>query len=462
MDDVGWRRGPLLRLPPLVRAFCSYFGRTRDPYLVPVLLLRGEIEGEIEAVTDRLFAEVEEDLEQVVAQGELELELEHGADVVTFDYDTRLLLPALLTLGRIHELAGDMPVLRRFRDVDEDLVARGRETTEHIVRALLDGDMRDAINDREYEDFETTVRPRDRAAELAQSTLQAGVEDWFDDPDTPGAVETHYLHAVGLSETHQERDREYRDLLERYHETREVGADRDRRGTLDDTPASGSAAAVADLDDLDDVDDLAEREGDRATIADRIRDRYKHAEPIETPALFADELDLPYFATQYERVGVLYEGMLDMYEVDVGVSLGDAFKRSVVLMVIAAQIGLDDVDDYPEDRREQLTPVTAELALEGPTGMETVREIVLSYTDRAADYSSNHLTGMAIEYIRQDALDRIDALDPTETSDSAGERPDSANARLVESEQDETAAPARSHERSDEMDTEQRSGGGRS
>lgn len=406
MDDAGWRRWPLSRLSPLVRAFCSYFGRTRDPYLVPILLLRGEVEGEIEAVTDRLFAEVEEQLEQAVAEGELELE--HGADVVTFDYDTRLLLPALLTLGRIHELAGDMPLLRSFRDVDEDLVARGRETTEHIVRALLDGDMRDALNDEEYEDFETTVRPRDRAAELAQATLQAGVEAWFDDPDTPGAVETHYLHAVGLSENHQERDRDYRALLERYHEIRGDGADRARRETLTNTQAGGSAAA-----------DPAGREGERATIADRIRDRYKYAEPIETPALFADELDLPYFATQYERVGVLYEGMLDMYEVDLGVSLGEAFKRSVVLMVIAAQIGLDDVDDYPQDRREQLTPVTAELALEGPDGMETVREIVLSYTDRAADYSSNHLTGMAIEYIRQDALDRIATLDP-ETRDDEG------------------------------------------
>lgn len=373
MADVGLGREPLSRLSPLARACIRYFGRTRDPYLGPVLLLRQEVEAEIEAATDDSFAAVETELERAVEDGELELA--PGADQVEFDYDTRLLLPAMLTLGRLHEVAGDVPVLRSVRTVDRGLLDRARTTTRHIVAALLDGDMRDALNDAEYADFETTVRPRERAAEIAQATLQAKVEAWFDDPDTASEVETHYTHAVGLSETHQERDREYRDLLARYHD--------------------GSSTETT------------------ATPAEAIRDRYKFADPIESPALFGDELGIPYFATQYERVGVLYEAMLGMYEADLGVALGEEFKRSIVLMVIAAQIGLDDVDDYPEDRREQLTPVTAELALHGADGIETVRDIVLTYLDRAAGYSSNHLTGMAVEYIRQDALDRIDAL-PTE------------------------------------------------
>lgn len=385
MSEVGVRRGPLGRLSPLARACIRYFGRTRDPYVVAVLLLHEEVEAELEAATEDLFAAVEAELERAVDDGDLEIA--PGARAVTFDYDTRLLLPAMLTLGRLHEVAGDVPLVRRVRGVDEGLVNRARTTTRHVVRALLDGDMRDALNDEEYADFDTTIRPRERAAELAQATLQSGVEAWFDDPATPEAVETHYMHAVGLSETHQERDHEFRELLARYHTN----------------AATGGVGGVEGAGEGD-------VEGAGETPAEAIRERYKFADPIEPPALFSAETGLPYFATQYERVGVLYEAMLGMYEADLGVALGDSFKRSIVLMVIAAQVGLDDVDDYPQDRREQLTPVTAELAINGPDGLENVREIVLTYADHAAGYSSNHLTGMAIEYIRQDALDRIDAL----------------------------------------------------
>lgn len=357
-------------LPPLARAFLSYLWRVQDPYLIPVLLLREEVESEVESAIDRLFAEVESDLEDAVTTGDLELA--PGATAVSFDYDTRLVLPAMLTHGRVRELAGDVPLVRRSRAVDTDLVERGRETTQYVVRALLDGDMRDAINDEEYGDFETSVRPRTRAAAIAQSTLEAGVLAWFDEPDTPQAVKEHYRHAVELSEGHQTRDREYRELLAQYHASE--GAERRETG-------------------------------------ESLRIRYRDADTAGVSRLFDAERHLPYFATQYERVGVLYEEMLSMYEADLEVDLGDAFKRSIVLMVIAAQMGLDDVDDYPEDRGTQLTPVTAELALHGPTdGIENVRGLVTTYLDRAADASENHLTGMAIEYIRQDALDRLDAL----------------------------------------------------
>jgi hypothetical protein len=97
-------------------------------------------------------------------------------------------------------------------------VADGRGLTRGAVRALLDGAMRDAINAGEFEDFETTVRPRARAAEIAQETLQAGVESWLDDPEVPESVESAYRHAVDLSEGHQETDREFRRLLARYRE----------------------------------------------------------------------------------------------------------------------------------------------------------------------------------------------------------------------------------------------------
>lgn len=360
------------RVPPLARAFCRYVSQHPDPYLAGVLALREECDDTIDRVTADLFAAVEAPLERELAEGTLELA--EGAETVRFDYDTRLVLPAMLTLGRIHELAGDVPYVRRVRLVETDLVAEGERVTAEVVRALLDGDMRDAINDDEYEDFETTVRPRSRAAELAQATLEAGVEEWLSDPETPEGVAEAYRHAVSLSEGHQDTDESFRDLLERHANA--TGPERDR-------------------------------------LAEEIEARYKYAAPANPSPLFDDERYVPYFTTQYERVGILYEDMLKMYESALGVELGESFTRAIVLMVVAAQIGLDDVDDFPEDRGEQLTPVTAELALKGPGGLDDVERLVDRYLDAASAAAETHLTGMAIAYIREDAHDRLADLRAT-------------------------------------------------
>ena len=357
------------RVPPLARAFGRYVSQHRDPYLLGVLALRGEVDDTVDDVTADLFDEVETALERELDAGELELV--DGAETVRFDYDTRLVLPAMLTLGRIRELAGDVPYLRRVRRVDEELASEGERVTYEIIRALLDGDMRDAINDDEYEDFETTVRPRSTAAAVAQATLQDGVEAWLSDPETPDGVGEAYRHAVSLSESHQDTDTAFRDLLERH-----ANAQGDQRGRL----------------------------------ADEIEARYKYAAPQESSPLFEEEAYVPYFTTQYERVGILYEDMLEMYEAALDVELGESFTRSIVLMVIAAQIGLDDIDDFPEDRGEQLTPVTAELALKGPEGLADVGRLVDRYLDAADAAARTHLTGMAIAYIREEAHDRLAAL----------------------------------------------------
>ena len=368
------RRGPAAaawrRLPTLARAVLRYGVRHPSPRLLSLVLLEREVEAEVDAMTDRLFAGVEATLADRVRAGALSCP--EGPEAVRFDYDTRLLLPAILAHGRLHLLAGDRPVGRRWRAVDDDLVAAAAETTESIVAALLDGDMRDAINDAEYDDFETNARPRAEAAAVAQALLRDRVETWFDEPDTPDAVEAHYAHAVELSEAHQDADRTFRDLLEAHR-----GADG----------------------------------ADREAAAERIREAYRHAEPREPAALFEAERDLPYFATQYERVGVIYEDMLRMYEAALDVDLGRGFKRSIVLMVVAAQIGLDDTDDYPEDRGAQLTPVTAELNLRGPAeGLASLEAVVETYLDRAEAAAEDHLTGLAIEFIRQEATDRLDRL----------------------------------------------------
>jgi len=341
-----------------------------------MVLLRNEVDSEIASMTERLFLSVERDLQRAREEGEVESVPGAADEQARFDYDTRLVLPAMLTLGRIHVEAGDVPLARLGRDVDHELVARGRETTRNVVRALLDGDMRDAINDDEYEDFETNLRPRERVAELAQESLQEGVEEWFARDETPEEVRAAYERAVDLSERHQDEDEAFRELLDRFN-------------------------------------DSAPDSEERAAAAEAIRDEYKFADS-EGADLFEAATDLPYFATQYARVGVLYEDMLNMYEADLGVALGEGFKRAIVLMVVGAQIGLDDTDDYPEDRGTQLTPVTAELNLtdDRDVGTERLRRIVNAYLDRADDCADDgdHLTRIAIEYIRQQSLDRIERL----------------------------------------------------
>ncbi|EJN61388.1 hypothetical protein [Halogranum rubrum] len=369
MQDVAVT--PWSRIPPIARAFLRYVSRSPHPSVIPVLVLRSEVDDDIDAMTGRMFREVELELDSALAAGEVET-VDVG-DAVRFDYDTRLVLPALLTLGRLCVLANDVPIVRHVRDVDEELARESRTTTYNIVQALVDGDMRDAINDEEYEDFVTNARPKSRVAERAQARLAENVQRWFEKAETPAAVREHYEHAVDLSEGHQDDDEAFRDLLDRYHAT---------EGT------------------------------DRADVAEEIRESYKFAEHDEPLGLFDADSSLPYFLTQYLRVGILYEDMLNMYEADLDIDLGDDFKRAIVLMVIAAQVGLDDTDDYPEDRRTQLTPVTAELNLadDRETGVENLREVVVDYLDRAEACSPDHLTSMAIEFIRQQSLDRLAAL----------------------------------------------------
>ncbi|MFC7080691.1 hypothetical protein [Halorussus caseinilyticus] len=201
------------RVPATARALASHLAETYDPRVVATVLLRNEADAEIESITERLFLSVERDLQRAREAGDVDPIPGAEDEQARFDYDTRLVLPAMLTLGRIHVAAGDVPLARVGRDVDHEFVARGRETTRNVVRALLDGDMRDAINDDEYEDFETNLRPRERVAELAQQSLQSGVQAWFDADETPEAVRSAYDHAVELSERHQEEDEAFRELL---------------------------------------------------------------------------------------------------------------------------------------------------------------------------------------------------------------------------------------------------------
>jgi hypothetical protein len=396
-------------LPDAQRAVLGYYAET-GTFDYRALALKSRVDD----VMDEVLAELYETVETELAD---EFDLPAGA--VSFAYETKLTLPAELTLGYLFrryrsratggydpvadELAGRDGVLGTFpgvggrRDgtahrqrVNRELAAearRAREMTAFVVWALLDGDMRDAINDDEFEDFVVDVdadaratsaelAPR-RVARVAQSCLQSRVEAGFD--DHPDAVRAAYDHAVEVSEAHQAEDDRFRALM----------------AAADDAPVDDETGAVED--------DVADRSPD--AVRDAIEAEYKYRSMADDGHPFTDdELDLPYLATQYDRVGVIYHGMLEMYRA-AGFEIEPAFERSIVFAIIGAQVWLDDVDDYHDDVDDgQLTPVTAEYLLSDSerAAFESIVEVAEAYFDPALAYAEaadSTLTGIAVEYI---------------------------------------------------------------
>lgn len=331
-------------LPTAVQAVLGYYADS-GLFDYGSLRLKRRVDGVTETLVDDAFAAVE-------ARAEAEFDAP-----VDFAYDTKLILPAKLTLGYLYRRA----------DCADDHADR---LTRLVVEALVDGDMRDAVNDAEYDDFEVRVggavvtdQQRRRVAELAQETLEARVEDLFS--AFPAGVRAAYERAVEASERHQAQDPHFRRLMAR--------------------------AEAGDSDALE-----------------AVRAEYRDAEFTDPPEAFGEaERELPYIKTQYDRVGVIYEGMVGMYRAaDLPVS--PAFERSIVLAIIGAQVWLDDVDDYAADMREgQLTPVTAEylLAERDRTAYDRVLGATNGYLDLAkahATAADSALTGIATEYIYRD------------------------------------------------------------
>jgi hypothetical protein len=330
-------------LPTAVRAVCGYYAHA-GVFDYGSLQLKRRVDTTVEEMVEDAFDPVERAIADAFDQ-----------NFVSFSYDTKLLLPANLTLGYLY---------RNRPPADHD---RAETMTRLAVEALLDGDMRDAINDDEFGDFvvdfEADESDRREIAEIAQGVLEDRVESQF--ASFPDEVRESYEWAVDVSERHQAQDPAFRDLMDRA------------------------------------------QDGDRAA-REEIVDQYKYAAFEDSPALFTeDELGLPYLKTQYDRVGVIYDAMIEMYRAaDLPVS--DSFQRSIVLAIIGAQIWLDDVDDYRADMAEgQLTPVTAEylLADRDQEARTAVIDISESYLDRArgqATAADSTLTGIATEYIYRD------------------------------------------------------------
>lgn len=324
--------------PDSVRAVAGYYGNT-GVFDYRSLLLKQRVDDVVEGMLDRLFAEVE----RAVAT-------ELGYDDVSFSYDTKLVLPAKLTLGHLY---------RRLEPADH---LRAENMTRLSVEALIDGDMRDALNDDEFEDFDIGVAvdeaERRRVAEIAQGLLQGRVENQL--AAYSGSVRETYEWAVSVSNAHQTQDESFRELMTAV-----------QRG---DAPASRLAA------------------------------QYRNVPFDDPPGLFTGaDRSLPYLKTQYDRVGVLYDAMLGMYR-EAGLPIEEPFRRAIVLAIVGAQIWLDDIDDFEEDiRAGQLTPVTAEYLLaDDGDPREAVVEVGRGYLDRArtaATAVDSALTGIAVEYI---------------------------------------------------------------
>jgi hypothetical protein len=324
--------------PDSVRAVAGYYGNT-GVFDYRSLLLKQRVDDVVEGMLNRLFAEVE----RAVAT-------ELGYDDVSFSYDTKLVLPAKLTLGHLY---------RRLEPADH---LRAENMTRLSVEALIDGDMRDALNDDEFEDFDIGVAvdeaERRRVAEIAQGLLQGRVENQL--AAYSGSVRETYEWAVSVSNAHQTQDESFRELMTAV-----------QRG---DAPASRLAA------------------------------QYRNVPFDDPPGLFTGaDRSLPYLKTQYDRVGVLYDAMLGMYR-EAGLPIEEPFRRAIVLAIVGAQIWLDDIDDFEEDiRAGQLTPVTAEYLLaDGGDPREAVVEVGRGYLDRArtaATAVDSALTGIAVEYI---------------------------------------------------------------
>ena len=336
------------RLPTAARAVFGYYAHS-GVFDIGSLRLRRRVDGQMDAIVRNAFS----DVEAAIAE-------EFGLDFVAFDYDTKLLLPAELALGYLY---------RHADPADHD---QAEAVTRLAVEALLDGDMRDARNDDEYDDFEvdfeTTAEERRVIAEIAQDVLQSRVEEAF--AEHPTALREVYDWAVDISERHQDDDPYFRELMEQ--------------------------AQNGDEDALD-----------------AIRAEYKFASFDEAPTLFTDEeLALPYFKTQYDRVGVIYDAMLQMYEHS-DLHVEREFKRSIVLAIIGAQVWLDDVDDYHDDMADgQLTPVTAEYLLNGTdaAARDAILEVSDAYLGRAkrqATVADSALTGIATEYIIRDGAPTV-------------------------------------------------------
>ncbi len=362
------RRG----LPTALRSVLGYYADT-GVFDYSSLSLKSEIDERTERMLDDVYGRIEDALAE---------EFGHPVD---FSYDTKLILPARLTLGYVYRAArqeadtdpvgddiatGVPPVEEAALDGESptltprEQVVRAEQMTRLSIEALVDGDMRDAINDGEFEDFDVDFdadeSDRRRVAEVAQATLQSHLDGLL--ADLPDSVAEAYQWAVDYSEAHQDRDDYFRELMEQ-----------------------------AETGDEDAVK--------------AVREEYKFADYEEPPAtLSADEQSLPYSKTQYARVGVIYDGMLDLYRL-AGLDIDDDFAKAIVLAIIGAQVWLDDVDDYDDDRAEgQLTPVTAEYLLrpDDRAAYYHVVDITEQYLDLAKEYATaadSPLTGVAVEYI---------------------------------------------------------------
>ena len=332
--SVAARAGKTETIPDSLRAVATYYSHGDMSLRDGLNAVRVQLDAadSKDEYLSELFEDVEDELSSKTGSRE------------EFDYETKLTFPVEITMGRLET---------------QNSQQGSEEFSRLLMGLLVEGDMRDAVKDEEYGDFETDAEmPAETIAETAQQTVLDELQQ--DLSEYPEGVRDAYEEAVEQSMNHQEEDREFRKLF------------RDAREQPDQ--------------------------------AEQILEPYRDVDTESRFSIDWNDTELPFFGSQYERVGVLYDGMFEMYD-EAGFEIDDNFRRSMILSTIGAQIWLDDVDDLEDDWREgQLTPVTATMLhqRDSDAAHREINQMKSSYLDEARRYaerSESDLAGIAIDYI---------------------------------------------------------------
>ncbi|MFB6143826.1 MAG: hypothetical protein ABEJ98_00805 [Candidatus Nanohaloarchaea archaeon] len=309
----------------------------------------GSLKGFRDGVNSFYLARERMDENRQEALQTVESEVDEEIDI---SYETKLYLPLEILLGLIYERngyrAGERP-----EEVEE-----AEDLFRNLAGLFLEIDLRDAVIDDELEKMKITGGEVD-PEKLFEDGREALKREYYDEGlESYGSeISSIYDKGIEIAMEHQRSQDEFEKVM----------GEARRKNSFDELM---SLYRDADLEDM---------------IGERIE-------------------ALPYFATQYERVAVLYDAVISILA-EKGLEISDEDREAIIYDVIGAQIWLDDVSDLKQDiEDDQLTPVTAEIARASDLeeAQQSIRELKDDYLDEArekAKESDSVLQEIAVEYI---------------------------------------------------------------
>lgn len=283
------------------------------------------------------------------ALGTVESGVEGEIDI---SYETKLYMPLEILLGLIYERNG-------YRgDERPDKVEKAEELFRHLAGLFLEIDLRDAVIDDELEKMKVRGDEVD-PERLFEEGREALKRKYYDEGlETYGSeISGIYDRGIKIAMEHQRSQEELEEFME---------------------------------------------EARRKNSFDELMSLYRDADPEN---MIGERIEaLPYFATQYERVAVLYDAVISMME-ELGLGISGEGREAIIYDVIGAQIWLDDVSDLKQDiEDDELTPVTAEVAKASDLeeAEQSIRGLKGLYLDEAREKAletDSVLQEIAVEYI---------------------------------------------------------------